>query len=357
LEGSVRKAGNRLRVAAQLIDVADGYHLWSERYDRQLEDVFAIQDEIAGNIVRALRVVLGEDEKRAIEKAPTENVQAYEYYLRGRQFFHQFRRTALQYARRMFDRAIEIDPNFARAYAGIADCCSFLYMYWDSSKANLQAADASSGKAMELDPESAEAHTSRALALTLRRQYHEARDEFETALRLNPILFEAHYFFARACLTEGKLEEAVTRYRDAWRVRPEDYQAIFLSADPLMTLGRNDEALEAARRGLKVADAHLDLNPDDARAWYLSAAALMRLGQRDQALERAQRAYAIDPEDAGVLYNLACIYALAGSSNEAIDHLDKAIKNGFGQREWLENDSALDSIRGEPRFQALLRKP
>ena len=129
LEGSVRKAGNRLRVTAQLINVADGYHLWSERYDRQLEDVFEIQDEIAENIVRALRVVLGEDEKRALEKTPTENVQAYEYYLRGRQFFHQLRRTSLQYARRMFDRAIEIDPNFARAHAGIADCCSFLYMY------------------------------------------------------------------------------------------------------------------------------------------------------------------------------------------------------------------------------------
>jgi TolB-like protein/Tfp pilus assembly protein PilF len=356
LEGSVRKAGNRLRVTAQLNDVANGYHLWSERYDRQLEDVFAIQDEIAGNIVRALRVVLGEDEKRAIEKAPTENVQAYEYYLRGRQIQHQFRRTALQYARRMFERAIEIEPNFARAYAGIADCCSFLYMYWDSSQANLQAADASSRKALDLDPESAEAHTSRALALTLRRQYHEARDEFEAALRLNPMLFEAHYFFARACLIEGKLEEAVRRYRDAWRVRPEDYQAIFLSADPLMTLGRNDEALEAARRGLKVADAHLDLNPDDARAWYLSAAALMRLGQREQALERARRAYAIDPEDAGVLYNLACIYALGGSTAEALDHLDKAIQNGFGQREWLENDSALDSVRDDPRFEALLRK-
>jgi adenylate cyclase len=356
LEGSVRKAGNRLRVTAQLNDVANGYHLWSERYDRQLEDVFAIQDEIAGNIVRALRVVLGEDEKRAIEKAPTENVQAYEYYLRGRQIEHQFRRTALQYARRMFERAIEIEPNFARAYAGIADCCSFLYMYWDSSQANLQAADASSRKALDLDPEGAEAHTSRALALTLRRQYHEARDEFEAALRLNPMLFEAHYFFARACLTEGKLEEAVRRYRDAWRVRPEDYQAIFLSADPLITLGRNDEALEAARRGLKVADAHLDLNPDDARAWYLSAAALMRLGQRGQALERARRAYAIDPEDAGVLYNLACIYALGGSTAEALDHLDKAIQNGFGQREWLENDSALDSVRDDPRFEALLRK-
>jgi adenylate cyclase len=356
LEGSVRKAGNRLRVTAQLNDVANGYHLWSERYDRQLEDVFAIQDEIAGNIVRALRVVLGEDEKRAIEKAPTENVQAYEYYLRGRQIEHQFRRTALQYARRMFERAIEIEPSFARAYAGIADCCSFLYMYWDSSQANLQAADASSRKALDLDPEGAEAHTSRALALTLRRQYHEARDEFEAALRLNPMLFEAHYFFARACLTEGKLEEAVRRYRDACRVRPEDYQAIFLSADPLITLGRNDEALEAARRGLKVADAHLDLNPDDARAWYLSAVALMRLGQRGQALERARRAYAIDPEDAGVLYNLACIYALGGSTAEALDHLDKAIQNGFGQREWLENDSALDSVRDDPRFEALLQK-
>jgi len=356
LEGSVRKAGNRLRITAQLTDVAHGYHLWSERYDRQLEDIFAIQDEIAENIVRALRVVLGEDEKRAIEKAPTENVQAYEYYLRGRQFFQQLRHTPLQYARGMFDRAIEIDPNFARAHAGIADCCSFLYMYWDSSKANLDGANASSRKALELDPESAEAHTSRALALTLRRQYHEAREEFEAAIRLNPMLFEAHYFFARACLIQGELEEAVRRYRDAWRVRPEDYQAIFLSADPLTKLGHREEALEAARQGIQVADAHLELNPDDARAWYLSAAALMRLGQRDQALERARRAYAIDPEDAGLLYNLACIYAAGGSTAEALDHLDKAIQNGFGQREWLENDSSLDPIRDEPRFQALLRK-
>src|SRR5437773_696220 len=356
LEGSVRKAGNRLRVTAQLVNAADGYHLWSERYDRQLEDVFEIQDEIAENIVRALRVVLGEDEKRAIEKTPTENVQAYEYYLRGRQFFHQFRRTGLQYARRMFDRVVEIDPNFALARAGIADCCSFLYMYWDSSKANLEGADASSREALQLDPESAEAHTSRALALTLRGRYQEAREEFEAALRLNPMLYEAHYFYGRACLTEGKPDEAVSHYREAWRVRPEDYQAIFLSADPLVKLGCRDEALDAARQGLKVADAHLELNPDDARAWYLSAGALMRLGQRDQALERARRALAIDPEDAGVLYNVACVYALAGSSEEALDHLDKAIQNGVAHREWLENDSDLDSIRGEPRFQALLRK-
>src|SRR6059058_6231204 len=305
LEGSVRKAGNRLRVTAQLINVTDGYHLWSERYDRQLEDVFEIQDQIAENIVRALRVVLGEDEKRAIEKTPTENVQAYEYYLRGRQIQHQLRRSALQYARRMFDRAIEIDPNFAHAHAGIADCCSFLYMYWDSSKANLEAADASSRRALGVDPASAEAHTSRGVALTLRRDFEGARSEFDTSLALNPKLFEAHYFYARACLTEGKFEEALSRYRDAWQAKPEDYQAILLSADALAKLAREDEVLEAARLGIKLADAHLELNPDDARAWYLSAGALMRLGKTDQALERGRRAFAVDPEDAGVLYNIA----------------------------------------------------
>jgi TolB-like protein/Tfp pilus assembly protein PilF len=356
LEGSVRKAGDRLRVTAQLINVADGYHLWSERYDRQLEDVFAIQDEIADNIVRALRVVLGEEEKRALGKTPTENVQAYEYYLRGRQVVTQLRRSALQYARRMFDRAIELDPNFARAYAGVADCCSFLYMYWDSSNANLKAADTSSQRALELDPASAEAHTSRGVALTLRQDYVAARREFETALKLDPKLFEAHYFYARACLTEGKFEEAITHYRNAWRARPEDYQAILLSSDALVKLKRDDEVLEAARLGIKLADAHLELNPDDARAWYLSGAALMRLGKPDEALERTRRAYAIDPEDAAVLYNAACNYALAGKPDEAIDHLDKAIRNGFGQRSWVENDSALDSLRDDPRFQALLQK-
>ncbi len=356
LEGSVRKSGDRLRVTAQLINVGDGYHLWSERYDRQLQDVFAIQDEIAENIVRALRVVLGEDERRALEKTPTENVQAYEYYLRGQQVKSLMRRSPLQYARRMFERAIELDPNFARAHAGVADCCSFLYMYWDSSNANLEAANASSQRALELDRSSAEAHTSRGVALTLRKEYDYARREFETALKLDPKLFETHYFYARACLTEGKYEEALAHYRNAWRARPEDYQAILLSADVLASLGRQDEMLQAARQGIKLADAHLELNPDDARAWYLSAGALARLGQFEEALERGRRALAIDPEDAGVLYNIACIYAMSGAPDEAIDHIDKAIRNGFGQREWLENDSGLDPIRDDPRFKALLQK-
>jgi serine/threonine protein kinase/tetratricopeptide (TPR) repeat protein len=356
LEGSVRKSGNKLRVTAQLVNVSDGYHLWSERYDRQLEDVFAIQDEIAENIVRALRVVLSEDEKRAIEAAPTTDIEAYDYYLRGRQFFHQFRRTGIQFARRMYERAMEIDPGYALAYAGAADCCSFLYMYWDASKANLDGADMYSRKALELGPELAEAHASRGFAFSLRKQYDEARREFETAIRLNPKLYEAHYLYARACMQEGKLEEAARRYEDAARVRPEDYQALLLMQGPLNGLGRKADAMEAVRRGLQVVEKHLELNPDDARALYLGASALVMVGDRDRSLEWARRAFAIDPEDSGVLYNVACAYVYLGLTEDAIACLEKAVQNGFGHREWLENDSDLDPLRADPRFEALRKR-
>ena len=356
LEGSVRKAGSRLRVTAQLVSVADGNNLWSERYDRQLEDVFAIQDEIAGNIVKALRIVLSEGEKRAIEAAPTDNVEAYEYYLRGRQFFHQWSRTGIQYARRMFERAIDIDPNYAVAFAGVADCCAFLYMYWDGSRANLEGADSASRKALELAPEIAEAHASRGFALTLERNYEGARLEFATAIRLNPNLYEAHYLYARAHLQAGNLEEAVREFEEAARVRPEDYQAILLSTGPLKGLGRLDASKAAQRRGLTVVEKHLELNPGDARALYLGSVALIELGERERGLEWAGRARAANESDSLVLYNVACTYAVANLVDKAIDCLDSAIQNGFGHRAWIENDSDLDSLRQDPRFQALLKR-
>jgi serine/threonine protein kinase/Tfp pilus assembly protein PilF len=327
LEGSVRKAGNMLRVTAQLVDVANGYQLWSERFDRKLEDVFAIQDEIAASIVRALRVVLNEEEKKAIGKAATADVEAYDYYLRGRQFFHQFRRTSIQHARRMFERAIAVDPKYVPAYAGAADCCSFLYMYWDASKANLEGADSYSQQALALDAGRAEAHASRGLALSLRQNYEEAEREFATAIALNPNQFEAHYFYARCLFQQGKHEKAVHHYLDA-----------------------------ILRQAVKLAERHLELNPEDVRALYLGAAGMMEIGQRDKALEWVSRALVLDPEDSGVLYNSACVYALGGKPDEAIKLLDKAIDNGFGHREWLENDTDLDSLRADPRFEALLKK-
>src|SRR5262249_45755217 len=174
LEGSVRKAGNRLRINAELVNVADGFQLWSETYNRQMEDVFAIQDEIAQSITQALRVILTEREKRVLGKAPTADVRAYDYYLRGRQFFHQLRRKGLEFALQMFERAIALDPGYARAYAGLADCCSLVYTRWDASATNRSKAEEASRKAVALDPELPEAHVARGLAVSLSKQYDEA---------------------------------------------------------------------------------------------------------------------------------------------------------------------------------------
>ncbi len=354
LEGSLRKAGNRLRITAQLINVADGYHLWSERYDRELEDVFAVQDEIAENIVRSLRVVLSEDEKRAIEQPRTDDVQAYEYYLRGRQFFHQFREKGLQFARRMFARAIEIDPNYARAYAGIADCSSILYHYWDASNANLEQADTASRKALELAPTLAEAHAARGLALSLRGRYDDAEREFDAATRLDPQLYEGHYYFALARFQQGNLAEAAKLFEQAAAVRPEDYQAPILAAQSYAGLGQHAMADAGYRRAAVTVERHIELNPDDPRALYMGANILCHIGRREQGLEWGDRALSLDPEDAGVLYNTACLNAVAGRSEYAIELLEKAVQNGFGHREWIDNDPDVASLRDHPRFQALL---
>ena len=173
LEGSVRRAGRRLRITAQLIDVADGYHIWSERYDRDLEDVFAIQDEIASSVARALQVVLTEPKQLARERPPTKSLEAYDFFLRGRQLFHQFRRKGFEAARQMFQRAVEIDPAYARAHAAIADCWSMLH-HLDATEENARGADEASRKALELDPEAAEAHASRGVALSAGQRHTRA---------------------------------------------------------------------------------------------------------------------------------------------------------------------------------------
>jgi serine/threonine protein kinase/Flp pilus assembly protein TadD len=356
MEGSVRKAGNRLRITAQLIKVTDGYHLWSERYDRDLEDVFAVQDEIAANIVRALRVVLTEEQRRAIERPHTGNVEAYEFYLRGRQYFYQFREKGLQFARRMFSRAIEIDPSYARAYAGIADCSSQLYKYWDASNANLEQAESASRKALELAPDLAEAHAARGFALTLGGNHEEANREFETAIQLDPKLYEGYLYYANGRFAEGKLAEAARLFERAAAVRTEDYQAHALAGLCYTGLGHAPDARAAFERAVRAAERHLELNPDDPRALYLGAIALCRLGQVERGLEWGDRALALDPEDAGVLYNVACLNAVGGRSERALDLLEHGVESGFGHKEWIEHDPDLVSLHAAPRYQALLRR-
>jgi serine/threonine protein kinase/Flp pilus assembly protein TadD len=356
LGGSLRRAGNRLRFTAQLVETRAGHTVWAERYDRQLEDVFAIQDDIAQSIARALKLMLSEKEKKAIVKPPTADVQAYDFYLRGRQFFHQFRHKGFDFARQMFARAIVLDASYARAYAGVADCCSFLYMYYEASEANLKEADTASRKALELDPELAEAHASRGLAVSLNQRYDEAKREFEEAIRLNPNLFEAYYFFARAMFSQGKKEEAARLFEQASRVNPDDYQSVALVSSVYDSLNRKADALAARHRTLEIIERHMGLHPDDPRALYLGAGALCELGQRARGVEWADRALSLDPNDPSVLYNVACVFSGLGELDKAIDCLEKSITSGMGQKEWIENDSDLDPLRNHPRFHALLER-
>jgi non-specific serine/threonine protein kinase len=354
LSGSVRKAGERVRISAELVNARDGHQLWSERYDRELEDVFEVQDEISSNIVKALEVTLSPKEKKAIQRQAPVNIQAYEYYLRGRSLFHRGTIPARAGALEMFNRAIEIDPDFAAAYAGIADLSSYTRMYYGGDESDVQRAEEASLKALELAPDLADAHASRGVALSLQNRHEEAKEAFETAIRLDPQLFEAHYYYARSCWVQGKLEAAAEHFKEAMRVRPEDFQAPSLLGSIYHGLDQRDEALEYQKRAFINIEKHLELHPDDARALYLGSGALIGVGEIERGLEWAERAVAIDPTDTGILYNVACTYSEAGQVDEAIDYLEKAVAGGFNQKEWIVNDGDLAPVRDHPRFKALI---
>jgi adenylate cyclase len=354
LSGSLRRAGNRLRITAQLIRAQTGHSIWAERYDRELKDVFEVQDEIARSISQALRIKLSPQEEKAIARKQTENPQAYDYYLRGRQYFHQFRRKSFDYARQMFARAIVIDPQYARAYAGVADCCSCIYMYWDSSEDNLNEAEAASRKALELDPELAEAHTAGGLAFALKKNFDQAAKEFEAAIHLNPKLYEAYYFYARTSFQRGDLTKAVELYEQASRINPDDYQAVSLLVAVYHSLGRHAEAAATEQRAVRLTEKHIETHPDDARALYLGASILARVGDREKSVDWARRALAIDPDEPSIVYNVACAYALVGRTEDALACLQRIMEHGDFLKNWAAKDSDLDSLRSDPRFQALL---
>jgi TolB-like protein/Tfp pilus assembly protein PilF len=355
LEGSVQRSGNRLRVTTQLVSTQDGYHLWSERYDRTMHDVFEIQDEISSNVARVLNAVLREHERRAMARVPTTEIEAYELYIRGRRFLFQTRRKSLEYAREMFQRAIDVDPGFALAYAGVADVAALLGMYYPAARANLEAAQEASRRALELDPDLAEAHAAHGAVLFVSGRLPESEAAFERAVELDPRLFEARYFHARACFQQGRFDEAAVLFREATRVR-EDYAAAFFVGQSLEARGLREEAREAYQSALAVSERHLDLNPDDARAATMRAVSLCRLGRVKEGLEWADRALTMDPEDAGVRYNAACLFSVAGKVDRALDCLESAIGVGFGNREWLARDPDLDAVRPNPRFQELMAR-
>ena len=354
LEGGVRKMGNKLRITCELVNVADGYHLWSERYDREIEDVFEIQDDISQAIVKSLRVILSEGEKKAIENKPRTNIQAYDYYLRGRQFIHQLRRRSLEYARQMFNKAIELDPDYALAYTGVADSSSLLYTYFDARDFNLRQADKASKKALELEPDLAEAYVSRGIVSSLTHHFDEAEEAFAKALKLEPKLFEAAYWYGMGLMAEGRFEDAIKSFERASLLRPEDYQSAHFMGQAYKSLGMDEEKELQMRRGLKLMEGSLELNPDDARAANLAAGVFASLGEAEPAVKYAERSLALDPEDPMLLYNVACMYSSLGRIDQAISCLERAVDKGFGHREWIDNDPDLAPLRSTSKYQAIV---
>ncbi len=354
LEGSLRKSGERLRVAVRLIETASGFQLWSGRYEGSLHDIFTIQDEIAESVVRALRVTLRPGEDPAHLKQGTADTGAWECYQRGRRFHEQYSPRAIEFAIQMFVRAIQLDPDYAQAWAGLADCWSFTYLYSDRNDALREQADWASHKAWEMNPRSAQVQASRGLALSLKGANEEAARAFDAAIELDPGLFEAHYFRARHCFALGRAAEAAASYEKAMDARPDDFQSRLLVAQIYDDLGNPARAAQVRREGIALAECHLELNPGDARALYMAANGLAALGDSARSRRYAERSLAISPEDPMLLYNVGCIFSLLGLSDPALDCLEKAVRAGLTQRGWFAHDSNLDPLRPLPRFQTLL---
>jgi adenylate cyclase len=353
VEGSVRKAGNRVRINAQLVEGATGGHLWADRYDRDLTDIFAIQDEITKTIVGQLKVRLLPEEKKAIEQAPTENVEAYTYYLKGRQFLHTSTKVSLVMGRRMFARAVELDPCFARAYAGVANCDSRLYCKYGVA-ISVDEILATTGKALAIDPNLAEAHAVRGYALMIGNRRAEAVSDFEQALALDPSCYEANDLYAEFCVTGGDFERAARHYLRAMEVQPDDYQTPLSLQAVFHSLGRRGDAEKYARLGVARAEVALRLHPENSKPAQLGACVLAYLGERERAKEWLAHALAIDPDDNLAQYNAACTYSLLGELDQALDLLETCLQRvGPAFKLWIKNDSDLDAVRSHPRYQRL----
>ena len=352
LEGSVRRAGERVRITAQLVNAADGYHLWSQRYDFDLADVFRIQEEIAASIADTLSLGMRPTAGgRHAKIAP----MAYDFYLRGLSYFARHNTQDTLYARQMFQRAIDIEPEFGKAWAGLAYTYGFEYMYFNAARHNRDEAIRSSARALALAPDLPESHVSSGIAHCMAMDYAKADREFQTALQLDPGNYEAWYFFGRSKVHEGDLERAIELFEGAARVRPEDFQSKLLQAQLHVSLGHPERAVEVTREGLERARRCVDLNPDDMRAWNLGAFGLLRLGEKEEAERWMIRSLEAAPRDSIAHYNATCFYALAGEKEKALDCLERClIKVGNISREWLEHDSDLDSLRGEPRFREIV---
>ena len=357
LQGSVRKAGSRVRITAELTHVSGNDQVWAERYDRDLSDIFAVQEEIARHIVAALRVKLLDSDASRLKRRGTQNAAAYEIYLRGRQLLNKEKETEHRAAVEMFREAIRLDPEFADAHAGLADVLTqLLRLRLTVAGAAVDDVVASSQRAIDIAPDLAEAHVARGNALQLAGEFKQAQRAFERAILLDPRLFPAHYWFARFWAARGEHALAAQHYERAFDIQPDDYRPITLAIQEYQAIRDLAGERSALQRSWQALERHLTIDPDDSYASDHAAGVLMLLGRRDDANRLLDRALALRPDDPRTLFTAACTASLGGEYERALDYLDRAVGPGRGDRAWILNDNDLAPLREMPRFKTILAR-
>jgi non-specific serine/threonine protein kinase len=354
LEGSVRRARDRVRISAQLVDTRNGYHVWAERYDRDLQDIFEIQDEIANKIAEALKLRLTAAEEKEIRRKPTQNLQAYDFYLRGRALTHHRIKSENQQAIEMYRKAIEHDPDFALAWSGLADAYAMRFDLWERTDENIEMAHKTSRRALELEPNLAEAHASVGYAYVQQKNYQQAMHELDLALKLNPQLGVAYVYYGELYCLIDRHADAVPMYQKAIQLDPEYYLAYGWLGQTYSRLGMPTEAEQINRKAIEVVQKHLQDNPNDARAHNLAGVWYARLNDFDRAVDSMMKSIELSPGDALVMYNVACLYGVQKKQDMCVHWLKRAMDAGYRNYDWIKSDSDLDSVRSHPSYVELL---
>ncbi|SCW66901.1 TolB amino-terminal domain-containing protein [Rhizobium mongolense subsp. loessense] len=354
VDGSIRLVGNRLRVSSQLIDAHSGSILWADRFDRYVNDVFAIQDEITDAIVRHLEIKLLPQERRSIQLSRTDNMEAYTYYRHGWQLARHWTKAYLMVARRMFTQAAELDPIFARAHSAIALCDCYL-LEWFASNETPGSILAMAEKALALDANLAEAHVARALAFQKSGRIDDARTAYAEALAIDPTCFEARLFAGFLAWTQGQRDVAMAQFVEAAQLRREDYLGPYFV---LAAIDKADpEKLKWAQLALELAEHAAVLQPDNPAPLSRGAVALYHLGKFQEAVSWIKRALILDPDDPITNYNAAAVYSVIGDQATALRFLEAYVQRSSEDMvDLVRNDDDLAGIRSYPGYNELLAR-
>jgi len=357
LTGTLRRSGNRLRITTQLVDTQTDFPLWSERYDREMKDVFEVQDEIARKIAEALRITLSQQELEAIAAKPTENLQAYDLYLRGKRYARRQTRQDLEFALQMFENAVTIDPSFALAYAACANACAMFYCNYSRDAIWVDRARNASGKAVALRWDLPEVMVSQAWVLYATELHDEAVRMVEKAIERKRDCEGAYYLLCRALFSAGRYQEVINVMETALEVSGEDYNVYVPIANSLGALGKKDAHRNLLHRRIGALENHLKQVPEDARARVLMATDYAELDRVEDAIRELNMAITLRANEASILYNAACTYAILKRKREALETIKKAWDAGFKDSVWARRDPDLALLHDDPEFLRLYPLP